>query len=99
LPFTKDLTYIKGFVLTYNFMRLAVSKGKPDRIPLLFCGKTMIEDMKVLVDLVEEGTVIAPRFLPPQFRDLSGLSSWLSFSRFMSSLNFRQLEQDYANIL
>ncbi|MGZ8241619.1 MAG: flavohemoglobin expression-modulating QEGLA motif protein [Methylobacter sp.] len=99
MPFTKDLTYIKGFVLTYNFMRLAVSKGKPDRIPLLFCGKTMIEDMKVLVDLVEEGTVIAPRFLPPQFTDLMGLSAWLSFSRFMSSMNFRQLEQDYANVL
>ena len=99
MPFTKDLTYIKGFVLTYNFMRLAVSKGKPDRIPLLFCGKTIIEDMKVLVDLVEEGTVIAPLFLPPQFKDLMGLSSWLSFSRFMTSLNFRQLEQDYANIL
>ena len=61
--------------------------------------KIMIEDMKVLVDLVEEGTVRAPRFLPPQFRDLSGLSSWLSFSRFMSSLNFRQMDQDYANIL
>ena len=99
MPFTKDLTYIKGFVLTYNFMRLAVNKGKPDRIPLLFCGKTMIEDMKVLVDLVEEGTVIPPQFLPPQFRDLSGLSAWMSFSRFMTSLNFRQLEQDYANIL
>ncbi len=99
MPFTKDLTYIKGFVLTYNFMRLAVNKGKPDRIPLLFCGKTMIEDMKVLVDLVEEGTVIAPHFLPPQFKDLMGLSSWLSFSRFMSSMNFRQLEQDYSNVL
>jgi uncharacterized protein (TIGR02421 family) len=99
MPFTKDLTYIKGFVLTYNFMRLAVNKGKPDRIPLLFCGKTMIEDMKVMVDLVEEGTVAPPRFLPPQFRDLNGLSAWLSFSRFMTSLNFRQLEQDYANIL
>lgn len=99
MPFTKDLTYIKGFVLTYNFMRLAVSKGKPDRIPLLFCGKTMIEDMKVLVDLVEEGTVIAPRFIPPQFTDLMGLSAWFSFSRFMSSMNFRQLEQDYANVL
>ena len=99
MPFTKDLTYIKGFVLTYNFMRLAVHKGKPDRIPLLFCGKTMIEDMKVLVDLVEEGTVIPPRFLPPQFKDLMGLSAWMSFSRFMTSLNFRQLEQDYANIL
>jgi uncharacterized protein (TIGR02421 family) len=99
MPFTKDLTYIKGFVLTYNFMRLAVNMGKPDRIPLLFCGKTMIEDMKVLADLVEEGTVIAPIFLPPQFKDLMGLSSWLSFSRFMSSMNFRQLEQDYANVL
>lgn len=99
MPFTKDLTYIKGFVLTYNFMRLAVSAGKPDRIPLLFCGKTMIEDMRVLVDLVEEGTVIAPRFLPPQFRDLMGLSAWMSFSRFMSSMSFRQLEQDYSNVL
>ncbi len=98
-PFTKDLTYIKGFVLTYNFIRLAVNKGKPDRIPLLFCGKTMIEDMKVLSDLVEEGTVAAPRFLPPQFADLMGLSAWMSFSRFMTSLNFRQLEMDYANIL
>lgn len=99
LPFTKDLTYIKGFVLTYNFIRLAVSKGKPDRIPLLFCGKTMIEDMKVLSDLVEEGTVAAPRFLPPQFTDLMGLSAWMSFSRFMTSLSFKQLEMDYANIV
>jgi len=99
MPFTKDLTYIKGFVLTYNFIRLAVNKGKPDRIPLLFCGKTMIEDMKVLSDLVEEGTVAAPDFLPPQFTDLMGLSAWMSFSRFMTSLSFRQLEMDYANIL
>lgn len=99
LPFTKDLTYIKGFVLAYNFIRLAVSSGKPDRIPLLFCGKTMIEDMKVLSDLVEEGTVIAPRFLPPQFRDLMGLSAWMSFSRFMTSMNFHQLEQDYSNVI
>jgi len=59
----------------------------------------MIEDMKVLVDLVDEGTVIPPHFLPPQFRDMMGLSAWMSFSRFMTSLNFRQLEQDYANIL
>lgn len=99
MPFTKDLTYIKGFVLTYNFIRLAVSKGKPERIPLLFCGKTMIEDMKVLNDLVEEGTVAPPHFLPPQFKDLMGLSAWMSFSRFMMSLSFQQLEQDYANIL
>lgn len=99
LPFTKDLTYIKGFVLTYNFIRLAVSKGKPQRIPLLFCGKTTIDDMKVIADLVEDGIVIPPKYLPPHFSDLLGLSAWFSFSRFMSTLNFNQLEADYANIL
>jgi uncharacterized protein (TIGR02421 family) len=99
LPFTKDLTYIKGFVLTYNFIRLAVSKGKPQRIPLLFCGKTMIDDMKVIADLVEEGVVVPPKYLPPHFSDLMGLTAWFSFSRFMTSLNFQQLESDYANIL
>ena len=62
-------------IIVISIMRLAVSKGKTDRIPLLFCGKTMIEDMKVLADLVDEGTVIAPRFLPPQFTDLMGLSA------------------------
>lgn len=99
LPFTKDLTYIKGFVLVYNFLRLAVSKGKPQRIPFLFCGKTMIDDMKVIADLVEEGVVVPPKYLPPHFSDLMGLTAWFSFSRFMTSLNFQQLESDYANIL
>ncbi|MFM8333285.1 MAG: flavohemoglobin expression-modulating QEGLA motif protein [Candidatus Methylumidiphilus sp.] len=98
-PFTKDLTYIKGFVLIYNFIRLAVSKGKPQRLPLLFVGKTMIDDMKVIADLVEEGVIVPPKYLPPQFTDLMGLSAWFSFSRFMTSLNFDQLEADYANIL
>lgn len=99
MPFTKDLTYIKGFVLIYNFIRLAVSKGKPQRLPLLFVGKTMIDDMKVISDLVDEGVVVPPKYLPPQFTDLMGLTAWFSFSRFMTSLNFNQLEADYANIL
>ena len=99
LPFTKDLTYIKGFVLIYNFIRLAVSKGRPQRLPLLFVGKTMIDDMKVIADLVEEGVIVQPQYLPPQFADLMGLSAWFSFSRFMASLDFDQLEADYANIL
>ena len=99
LPFTKDLTYIKGFVLIYNFIRLAVSKGKPQRLPLLFVGKTMIDDMKTIADLVEEGVITPPQYLPPQFADLMGLSAWFSFSRFMAALNFDQLEADYANII
>jgi len=55
-PFTKDLSYSKGFILVYNFIRLAVRRGKLDRIPLLFCGKLALEDMGTLARLAERGT-------------------------------------------
>lgn len=72
-PFTKDLCYSKGFVLIYNYIRLAVSKGLVRRVPLLFCGKTTLSDIKMIAQLVEEGLVTPPRFVPPQFCDLHAL--------------------------
>ncbi len=59
-PYTKDLSYSKGFILIYNYMRLAVQRGLVKRIPLLFVGKTTLEDLHVLADLQEEG-IITPR--------------------------------------
>src|SRR5207237_582142 len=50
-PFTKDLCYSKGFVLVYNYIRLAVSRGMVRRVPLLFCGKTNLGDIKTLAQL------------------------------------------------
>ena len=44
-PFTKDLAYSKGFVMVYNFIRLAVRRGRLERIPLLFCGKLDLADV------------------------------------------------------
>lgn len=76
-PFTKDLSYGKGFVCVYNFLRLAVSQGQLQRIPLLFCGKTSLADIELLVPMVEEGLVAPPRFLPPPFAELNALSAWL----------------------
>jgi uncharacterized protein (TIGR02421 family) len=98
-PFTKDLAYSKGFVQIYNFIRLAVRRGLLDRIPLLFCGKTILEDMRTLSQLVEEGIVVPPKYLPPQFSDLSALTAWMCFSNFLNHLNLQRVEQDYANIL
>ena len=56
-PFTKDLSYSKGFILIYNYMRLAVQRGLVSRIPLLFVGKTTLDDLHVLADLQEEGII------------------------------------------
>lgn len=98
-PFTKDLAYSKGFIFIYNFIQLAVRNGKLDRIPLLFCGKTTLEDIKTLAQLVEEGLVTKPRYLPPQFRDLNALTAWMCYSNFLNRLSLQKIEIDYANIL
>ena len=99
LPFTKDLSYLKGFILIYNYIQLAVRKGKLEQIPLLFCGKTTLEDMRTLRQLVDEGLVTPPKYLPPQFRDLNALSAWMCFSNFLNHLSLDRIEADYANIL
>ncbi|HDR3070374.1 TPA: DUF1704 domain-containing protein, partial [Pseudomonas aeruginosa] len=99
LPFTKDLSYLKGFILIYNYIQLAVRKGKLEQIPLLFCGKTTLEDMRTLRQLVDEGLVAPPKYLPPQFRDLNALSAWMCFSNFLNHLSLDRIEADYANIL
>jgi uncharacterized protein (TIGR02421 family) len=95
-PFTKDLCYSKGFVLIYNYIRLAVSRGMVRRVPLLFCGKTALADVKILAQLVEEGLVTPPRFVPPQFADLNALTAWMCYSNFLNQLSLQRAADDYA---
>jgi hypothetical protein len=97
-PFTKDLCYSKGFVLVYNFMRLAVSRGLVGRVPLLFCGKTNLGDAKTLAQLVDEGLVVPPRYLPPPFADLHALCAWMCFANFLNGLTSARIEEDYAGL-
>jgi uncharacterized protein (TIGR02421 family) len=97
-PFTKDLCYSRGFVLLYNFMRLAVRRGLVQRVPLLFCGKTNLGDVKTLAQLVEEGLVVPPRYLPPPFADLHSLCAWMCYANFLTCLSPQRVEEDYAGL-
>lgn len=98
-PYTKDLSYSKGFILIYNFMRLAVQRGLVKRIPLLFVGKTTLEDLHVLSDLMEEGIITPPKYVPPQFADLAAVSAWMVYSLFLNRLDLRRLALDFKGIL
>ena len=98
-PFTKDLSYCKGFVSVYNFMQLAVRKGKLDRIQLLFCGKTDLESIRDLAQLVDEGIVQPPKYLPPQIRDLNAIAAWMCFASFLNQLSLSKIESDYAFLI
>jgi uncharacterized protein (TIGR02421 family) len=98
LPFTKDLGYGKGLILTLLYVRLAIRFGKTDRIPLLFCGKVDLLDMAALHDLYEEGLVERPEFVPPPFHDLPALATTLALSRFTSQLDLERLSHDFAHL-
>ncbi|MDX1649601.1 MAG: DUF1704 domain-containing protein, partial [Myxococcota bacterium] len=98
-PFPKDLAYAKGFVQVYNFLRLAVRRGRLDRIPLLFCGKIALDEVGTLADLVEEGLVAPPRHLPPPTQDLRALSAWMAWSNLLNRLDLARLEADFAPLL
>ncbi len=98
-PFTKDLVYTKGFVLMYNYIRLAIQQGLLSRIPLLFIGKTTLEDLHVFHDLMEEGLITAPEHIPPPFSDLAALSSWMCYSLFLNQLDLKRLALEYKGIL
>lgn len=95
-PFTKDLSYSKGFVHLYNFMRQAVARGMVRRLPLLFCGKTNLDDFKTLTLLADEGLLAPPRYVPPPFANLHALSAWLCYANFFTCLSPKRIEEDYS---
>ncbi|OFZ18394.1 MAG: hypothetical protein A2X94_14975 [Bdellovibrionales bacterium GWB1_55_8] len=97
-PFTKDIAYCKGYVENYNFIRAAVRAGHPELIPFLFTGKLHIDDIPVLYRKHKEGIVDAPRYLPPQFQDVSGVAVWMSFSNFLNRVNLPRIQEHYDRL-
>lgn len=98
-PFTKDLSYAKGFILIYNFMRFAISQQRIDSIPLLFTGKLVLDDLPLLAELRDSGLLIPPMYLPPPFRDLAALSAWMSFSLFLNKFNLTEIQKNFRFLL
>lgn len=98
-PYTKDLSYSKGFILIYNYVRLAVQRGLVKQIPLLFVGKTTLEDIHILSDLLDENIIIPPKYVPPQFADIAALSAWMVYSLFLNRLDLKRLAMDFKAIL
>jgi uncharacterized protein (TIGR02421 family) len=76
-PFTKDLSYARGFLLLCQSLRQAIGRGEARLAPLLFCGKTNLADLPALAQLLDEGLLAPPCYLPPPFADPNVLGAWL----------------------
>ncbi|MBX7231154.1 MAG: flavohemoglobin expression-modulating QEGLA motif protein [Bdellovibrionales bacterium] len=97
-PFTKDISYCKGFVENYNFFRTAIRANKPQLIPFIFIGKLHVDDIPLLYSKHREGLVDQPIFLPPQFKDLHGLAVWMSFSSFFNRVDLVSVQTHYNGL-
>jgi uncharacterized protein (TIGR02421 family) len=97
-PFTKDISYCRGFVENYNFLRSAIRAGKPHLIPYLFAGKLHVEDIPLIYKKHMEGIVEAPKFVPPHFRDLNGIAVWMSFSSFFNRVDLKSVQEHYTQL-
>jgi uncharacterized protein (TIGR02421 family) len=97
-PFTKDISYCRGFIENYNFMRAAIRAGKAEMIPFLFAGKLRVDDVPLIYQKHREGIIDAPKFIPPQFKDLSAIAVWLSFSSFFNMVDLRRIQAHYNKL-
>lgn len=97
-PFTKDLSYCRGFVENYNFMRAAIRSGHPQLLPFMFAGKLNVEDVPLLYHLHQEGIVEYPGCLPPQFSDLNGIAVWMAFATFIGQIELESIQTHYDEI-
>lgn len=96
--FTKDISYCKGFVENYNFMRAAIRANKPFLIPFLFVGKVHTDDIPLLYRMHKEGLVDIPKFLPPHFQDINGIAVWMSFSSFFNKMDLKKVQAKYNKL-
>ncbi|HGK7610321.1 TPA: flavohemoglobin expression-modulating QEGLA motif protein [Legionella pneumophila] len=98
-PFTKDLSYAKGFVLIYNYIRFAIGQKRVDTIPLLFTGKLVLDDLPLLGELKEREILTDPMYLPPPFQDLAALSAWMSFSLYLNQFDLNEIQKNFRFLL
>lgn len=97
--FTKDISYVKGFVENVNFIRSAINSGVPEIIPMLFVGKVTLDDVPLLYERYLEGVITGPKYLPPMFKNLNGLYVWFGFSSGMSSImNIARVQQHFSKL-
>lgn len=96
--FTKDISYVRGIVENINFIRSAILEDVPQLIPLLFVGKVTLDDIPVLYEHLLQGTVVAPRYLPPMFADINGLYVWFGFSSSLGLVDLGRVQQHFGKL-
>jgi uncharacterized protein (TIGR02421 family) len=98
-PFTKDVCYLDGLLRVSNFLRVTITKGHAEYVPLLFVGKLDLDDIPLLAHLLRDGVIAAPRYLPRWAQDVPFLTAYMSFAAFLNQTDLVAERRYYENII
>ncbi|MCH7818376.1 MAG: DUF1704 domain-containing protein [Candidatus Marinimicrobia bacterium] len=98
-PFTKDVSYLDGFVKIYHFVHVAMKKNRPELVRFLFAGKLTAETVPIIYDLSLDNLVREPKYLPDWVRDTRYLLTFFNFSAFMDLINLSEVEEHYEHLM
>jgi uncharacterized protein (TIGR02421 family) len=89
--FTKDLTYMSGFVEVHRFLLDALSQEKYLYPQFLFAGRMATSDVPRLADFFQHGLLQMPKYLPEWARNRSTLVAFLLSALLMNKLGLADL--------
>lgn len=98
-PFTKDCTYLSGYLSVTTFIRAAFTAGRADTLALLFSGKLDLFAVPALGELRRRGLVQPARFLPPWAGDPGWVLAHLTLNTFMAGIDLGAVSRAMADLL
>lgn len=85
--FTKDAVYLHGLLSVHTFFRWALKHNRMALCRNLFAGKLTLRDVFALEAQFDDGTIAAPRYVPPWLQHGRGLAGALAFALFANRLH------------
>lgn len=94
-PFTKDASYLAGFVEVYDFLRLAITHERSGIPEVLVSGRFALEDVDALLELRRIGLLEPPVYVPGWVRRRSDLLTHFAFTSFLTEIDLRVVAKRY----
>jgi uncharacterized protein (TIGR02421 family) len=98
-PFTKDCTYLSGYLSVATFIRAAFTAGRADTLALLFSGKLDLFSIPALGELRSLGLVKPAKFLPPWAADPGWVLAHLTLNTFMNAIDLDTVSTAMTDLL
>lgn len=96
--FTKDVVYLKGLFLVHTFLKKAMELRKINYPSYLFVGRIALGDILSLEELIRDGVISPPLYMPKWVVNREGLAVYLSYSLFTNRLSLADVSmQDFVH--